>query len=108
MGLGAASNPFRSLPSALHCDAENTSPLFAINDIVVSKALVEWGGENCYPLLMCLNEGPCRHAHDCALLSRHHLEIVLAYLVDFVFLDWVSYVYPYAYLSITPCSTQNR
>jgi two-component system, LuxR family, sensor kinase FixL len=35
-------------------------------------------------------------------LSRHHLEIALAYLVGFVFLDWVSYVYPYARLSITP------
>jgi two-component system sensor kinase FixL len=35
-------------------------------------------------------------------LSRHHLEIALAYLVGFVFLDWVSYVYPYARLNITP------
>jgi hypothetical protein len=31
-----------------------------------------------------------------ASCPRHHLEIALAYLVGFVFLDWVSYVYPYA------------
>lgn len=36
------------------------------------------------------------------LLSRHHVEIALAYLAGYVLLDWLSYVHPYAAFGITP------
>jgi two-component system sensor kinase FixL len=36
------------------------------------------------------------------LLSRHHLEIALAYLAGYVVLDWLSYVHPFADFGITP------
>jgi two-component system, LuxR family, sensor kinase FixL len=36
------------------------------------------------------------------LLSRHHIEIALAYLAGYVLLDWLSYVHPFASFGITP------
>lgn len=36
------------------------------------------------------------------LLSRHHVEIAVAYLAGYVLLDWLSYVHPYAAFGITP------
>lgn len=40
------------------------------------------------------------------LLSRHHIEIALAYLAGFVLLDWLSYVHPFASFGITPWNPQ--
>jgi two-component system, LuxR family, sensor kinase FixL len=36
------------------------------------------------------------------LLSRRHIEIALVYLAGYVFLDWLSYVHPFADFGITP------
>jgi signal transduction histidine kinase len=40
------------------------------------------------------------------LLSRHHVEIALAYLAGYLLLDWLSYVHPFASFGITPWNPQ--